>query len=294
MTDTDARSILDRIEAGYDDYSPKLRLCARYLLDHTDEIGLNSMRRVAANAGVAPNTLLRLVRNLGFDDYEHFRAPFRDRLKREVDRLPDQARWLQELARNGRHGQLFSTMAESGLSNLETLFASIEPDEIRAAADLIDGARRIYVFGRGFSAALAYYFWYVAHMGAANFILIPQHGSLPIDDLVAITADDVLVTMTFKPYRAEVVELTRHAREQGARIIAISDSRTSPIMRHADHGFVTPLHTGRFFPSLVAVSALLETLLAFVVADAEEQFVAELERVHRAREATGVYWTEEP
>lgn len=294
MTNADARSILDRMEAEYDDYSPKLRLCARYVLDHADEVGLNSMRRVAADAGVAPNTLLRLVRNLGFDDYEQFRTPFRDRLRREVERLPDQARWLQKLARSGRDGQLFSSMAESGLVNLETLFASVDPDEIRAAANLIDGARRIYVFGLGFSAALAYYFWYIAHMGAANFILIPQHGSLPIDDLVAITSEDVLVTMTFRPYRAEVVELTRHAHEQGARIIAISDSRSAPIMRHADRGFVTPLDTPKFFPSLVAVSALLETLLAFVVADAEDQFVAELERLHRARQATGVYWSEEP
>jgi len=184
-------------------------------------------------------------------------------------------------------------MAETGLANLEAVFASVDPDEIRAAADRIDGARRIYVFGLGFSSALAYYFWYIGHMGAANFILIPQHGSLPIDDLVAITADDVLVTMTFRPYRAEVVELTRYAREQGACIIAISDSRSAPIMRHADHGFVTPMETPQFFPSLVAVTALLETLLAFVVADAEDQFVAEIERLHRVRQETGVYWSEE-
>lgn len=293
MITADARSILDRIAAEYDDYSPKLKLAARYVLDHADEIGLNSMRTVAADAGVAPNTLLRLVRNLGFEDYEGFRAPFRDRLKREIDRLPDQARWLQTLARGGRHGQLFSEMAETGLANLEQLFANTDPEELRRAAELIDGARRVYVFGLGFSSALAYYFWYMAHMGTANFILIPQHGSLPIDDLVAIGPNDVLVTMTFTPYRNEVVELTRFAHRQGARIVAISDSRSAPIMRHAAHGFVTPMHTPHFFPSLVAVTALLETLLSFIVGDAEEQFVAELERLHRVRHETGVYWSEE-
>jgi len=56
MIDADARSILDRIEAEYDDYSPKLRLAARYVLDHADEVGLNSMRRVAADAGVPSAT----------------------------------------------------------------------------------------------------------------------------------------------------------------------------------------------------------------------------------------------
>lgn len=293
MVATDARHVLDRIESEYDDYSPKLKLAAGYVLDHADEIGLNSMRRVAADAGVAPNTLLRLVRNLGFDDYEQFRGLFRERLRREIDRLPDQARWLQKLARGGRHGQVFSAMAETGLANIEELFASIDPAAVRAAAERIDGARRVYVFGLGFSSALAYYFWYIAHMGTANFILIPQHGSLPIDDLVAIGPEDVLVTMTFRPYRAEVVELTRFAQRQGATIVAISDSRSSPIMRQADHGFVTPMQTPQFFPSLVAVTALLETLLAFIVGDAEEQFVAELERLHRVRQETGVYWSDD-
>ena len=293
MTATDAASILERINNEYEQYSPKLKRAAVYLLDNADEIGLNSMRRVAADAGVAPNTLLRLVRDLGFDDYEQFRTPFRERLRREIDRFPDQARWLQSLARGGRHGQLFSGMAESGLANIENLFANVDADEVHRAAERIDHARRVYVFGVGFSAALAHYFWYIAHMGAANFILVPQQGSLPIDDLVAIQSDDVLVTMTFTPYRREVVELTRYAHEQGASVIAISDSRGSPIMRYAAHGFVTPMETPQFFPSLVAVTALLETLLAFIVADAEEQVVAEIERLHRVRHETGVYWSED-
>ena len=293
MKNADAAQVLEHIESEYESYSPKLRTAARYVMDHADEVGLNSMRRVAADAGVAPNTLLRLVRDLGFEDYETFRAPFRERLRREIDRFPDQARWLQSLARGGRHGQLFSQMAESGLSNIESLFATVDPEEVRRAADVIDRARRVYVFGVGFSSALAHYFWYIAHMGAANFILVPQQGSLPIDDLVAIGPDDVLLTMTFTPYRKEVVELTRYAHEQGASIVAISDSRSAPIMRYARHAFVTPMQTPQFFPSLVAVTALLETLLAFMVADAQEQFVAEIERLHRVRHETGVYWSED-
>jgi len=293
MREPDASSILERISTQYESYSPKLKRAAVYVLDHADEIGLNSMRHVASDAGVAPNTLLRLVRDLGFADYEQFRKPFRERLRREIDRFPDQARWLQSLARGGRHGQLFSGMAESGLANIENLYANVDPEEIRRAADLIDGARRVYVFGVGFSSALAHYFWYIAHMGAANFLLVPQQGSLPIDDLVAIQSDDVLLTMTFTPYRREVVELTRYAHEQGASVIAISDSRGAPIMRYATHAFVTPMETPQFFPSLVAVTALLETLLAFIVADAEEQVVAEIERLHRVRQETGVYWSDQ-
>jgi len=293
MVEIDAGEVLRLIDSRYEQYSPKLKRAASYVLDHADEVGLNSMRQVAAAAGVAPNTLLRLVRELGFDDYEQFRAPFRERLRREIDRFPDQARWLQSLARNGRHGQLFSEMARCTFQNLESLFANVDPEEIRSAADLIDGARRVYVFGLGFSSGLAHYFWYIAHMGAANFILVPQQSSLPIDDLVAISDRDVLLTMTFTPYRKEVVELTRYAYEQGASIIAISDSRVAPIMRYARHGFVTPMSTPQFFPSLVAVIALLETLLAFTVADAEEQFVAEIDRLHRVRQETGIYWSDE-
>ena len=69
---------------------------------------------------------------------------------------------------------------------------------------------------------------------------IPMAGSLPADDLARAGKDDVLVAMTFKPFRREVVEAVEAARAQKMQIIAITDSPAAPILPGAAHRFIVP------------------------------------------------------
>ncbi|TIU87829.1 MAG: silent information regulator protein Sir2, partial [Mesorhizobium sp.] len=58
--------------------------------------------------------------------------------------------------------------------------------------------------------------------------------------------------------------------------------------------FVIPTDTPQFFPSTVALTALFETIVAFVVAEAAADAVSNIERFHKRRYELGVYWKEEP
>ena len=98
--------------------------------------------------------------------------------------------------------------------------------------------------------------------------------------------------MTSKPYRTEVVEAVRMAREQGVTVIGISDSPASPIVIGSQHAFVVAVDTPQFFPSSVSVIALLETLLSFVIASASEEIVERVEKFHERRHQLGMYWDE--
>ena len=103
---------------------------------------------------------------------------------------------------------------------------------------------------------------------------------------------DVLLAITFKPYRSEVVEAVEVAREQGVTIIGISDSPASPIIAGSEHGFVVQTDTPQFFTSVFATGAMLETLMAFVIADASEDVIANIGRFHERRHALGIYRSE--
>ena len=126
-----------------------------------------------------------------------------------------------------------------------------------------------------------------------NFHAIPRPGSTAVDDLAWADERDVLIAMTCRPYRVEVVEAVEIARAQGLCVIALSDSPASPIIRAADHGFVTAADTPQFFPSSVSTVALLETLLSFVIAVASDEIVERVERFHDRRHQLGIY-VEEP
>lgn len=284
--------VLDRLLDRLPEMSPQVRKAAHYVLDNPNEVGLSSIREMAAAAEVKPNTLVRMARSVGFAGFEDFRRPFRDSLRNGRESYPDRARWLQTIAKGGRHGRLFGQMAATSFENIEQLFSATSAGEVKAAADRMVAARTTYVLGVGAAYALAHNFAYLARMALDNVVAVPRDGSLPIDDVARAGPQDVVFAMTFTPYRTEVIDAVRSARAQGAAVIALSDSRASPIALEAEHAFAITTATPQFFPSLLAAAALLETLIAFMVADADPAVVANIDRFQRRRYELGVYWRE--
>ncbi len=289
---TDTAAVLDRLAASVDRLSPQVRKAAVYVLDHPDAIGLSSVRELARAAAVKPNTMVRMARAVGFDGFEDFRAPFRDALRAGPATFEDRAEWLQELAAGGRLGSLYADIAGAALANVERMFEATPLEEFKAIADRIVAARRSFVIGVGANYALAHNFAYLLGMAIDTVVAVPHEGNVPMDAIVRAGPDDVVVAMTFDPYRSEVVEATEAARTQGAAVVAITDSRGSPIAGGATHVIVAPSATPQFFPSTLAAAAALETLASFIVADAPKQVVSAIDRFHQRRYDLGVYWSQ--
>ena len=286
-------TILQRLAQVLPDLTPEARKAATYVLENPRDVGVSTVREIAQAANVKPNTVVRMARQVGFDGYEDFRTPFRDAIRRGAADFPDRARWLQDIRKSGDLGGLYADMVQDALRNIEETFAAISTDDLKAAAEAIWAARRVFTLGVGVNNSVARNFTYLASTGMTEFHAIPRPGSTPVDDLAWADGRDVLIAMTCKPYRTEVVKAVEIAREQGMTIIALSDSPASPILRGADHGFVVSVDTPQFFPSSIGTIALLETLLSFVVAVASEEIVERVETFHKRRHQLGMYYAED-
>ena len=281
--------VLERLLAEFDQLSAQLQLCARYIIDHPHEVGLQSMRRLSTNAEVHPNSFVRLARHLGFDGYEAMRERFRDFVRGGVGSSPDRVRWLQEMDRQGGSTAVFGSMAEACLDNTEKMFEQQSVQDLERAVEWMINARRVYVLGLGLAYPLAYNFWYVARMGFDHFILSPRHGSLPSDDIIRMDERDCLLAMTFQPYRRDTLAAVRQAKKVGAKVIGVTDSNAAALCREADLGLVSPTHTPQFFHSNSAVTALLETLCALLVVRGGDAASTAVEAFHSARWEENIY-----
>lgn len=286
-------TILDRLRAEWDALTPEAQKAARYVLEHPQDVGVSTVREIAEAAKVKPNTFVRMARQVGFEGYEDFRAPFREAIRNGTASFPDRARWLQDIRKSGDLGGLYADMAEAAMRNVEETLAGIDAERLKAAAEAIWASGQVYTLGVGVNNANARNFTYLASTGMRQFHAIPRPGSTAIDDLAWAGPDDVLIAMTCRPYRTEVIEALNIAREQGTTIIGISDSPASPVIRGADHGFVVAADTPQFFPSSVSTIVLLETLLSFVIAVASDEIVERVDKFHHRRHQLGLY-LEEP
>ena len=284
--------VLQCLTESLSSLTPELQKTAAYVLENPNEIGVSSIREIAAKARVKPNSLVRMARRIGFEGYEDFRQPFREQIRHGDYVYREQAKWLQSLISGGVPDNIYAEGAAATIANMEKLYALNKSVDLKAAADQIVNARKTYVLGVGLVNAAAENFAYLANMAIDNVVSIPQEGSVPVDGLVHADSRDVLLAMTFKPYRREVAEAVEAARTQGVRIIAVSDSPASPIFEGADYQFQISVDTPLMFISTVALSALLESLMAFVIADLDESVIASIERFHQRRYDLGIYLEE--
>ncbi|MEM7197106.1 MAG: MurR/RpiR family transcriptional regulator [Pseudomonadota bacterium] len=280
---------LQYLQDAWPNLTPQLRKAARYIMDNPHNVGVSTVRAVARAASVKPSSFVRLAHVLGYDSYKDFRTPFREALSYSHDHFPDRARWLQHSRKSGKLGVLYADMVQAALANLEETFTGIDATQLHEAALAIWQSRNVYVLGCGVNNANARNFAYLASTGMVQFYAIPNQGSVPQDDIAWADKRDILLSMTMKPYRKEVVETTKLAKAQGLGIISISDSPASPISRLADHEFHVAIDTPQFFPSSVSTMALLETLLSFVIAVSSEAIVARVEEFHKRRHDSGIY-----
>ena len=290
MNDTNVQnSVLERLSDEWGSLTPEAQKAARYVLENPHDVGVSTVREIAEAAKVKPNTFVRMARQVGFEGYEDFRAPFRDAIRNGAVTFQDRARWLQDIALQGELGGLYADMVGAALSNIQETFSGLSPDVLKAAAQDIWKSRNIYTLGVGVNNSNACNFTYLASTGMVQFHAIPRPGSTPVDDIAWADKQDVLIAITCKPYRREVVETVRIAKEQGMIVVGISDSPASPIILNADHGFVVSVDTPQFFPSSVSTIALLETLLSFVIAVASPEIPKRVEKFHQRRHELGIY-----
>ncbi|MEO1198719.1 MAG: MurR/RpiR family transcriptional regulator [Pseudomonadota bacterium] len=288
-----ADAVLKLLTERFEELSVQLQRAARFIIDNPREVGVQSMRALAGRAEVHPNTFVRLAQAIGFDGYDAMRDRFRDfMVTGGLGGFRDRARWLQGLAAKGGTAEVIAEMAKATGENLDTMWRRQNAATLDRAADAILTAPRVYIAGMGSAYSLAHQFWYVARMAFDHITPIPRHGSQPIDDLAFLTSDDVLIAMTFQPYRAETMDAARLASDVGATVVGVTCSVTSPLARYADHLLVSPTHTPQFFESHAAVTALLEGLMAVLVSRAGDDVSARIEAFHERRLEAGIY--EEP
>ncbi len=262
----DYADVKQRLEQAFPGLSPQLRLAARFVLDRPDDVALNSMRQLASIAGVHPSTMVRLARAMDFPGYVDFREPFRQRLRGDGAGYVDRARHLQARGRDADATALIGDMLAADLGNLRQSFADIGVDLLSESVAGLAAARRVYVVGLRSCYPAAFFFHYGWRMFEGKTVLLDGRGGTFADELRAIGEGDAMLAISFRPYTREVVRAVSHAKDRGARILAITDSAVSPLARRADWPLIVSTDSPSFFHSVVPALAVVQALIALLAA----------------------------
>ena len=252
------------------------------------------MRQFAAKAEVHPSTMVRLAKVLGMDGYMAFQVPFQTRLRTRPEEYYSQnARSIQARASSSMDVML-SEMVAMEHANLDSIVNDVGFDVLCACAEQIKQARHVFVGGVRSCYPAAFYFQYACRMFENNVTLLDGRGGTFADDLRAVSEDDVLIAISFAPYSRAVVRSVEYATSRGAKVIALTDSSVSPLLKIDS---VVPLivrtSSPSFFNSVVPAMSVMQALVLLLLADGGDDALTELSNSESQLSAFGAYWYED-
>ncbi len=254
------------IARQFDDLSPRLKQVATYVLDNPNDMALETLAVIADRCEVQPSTVFRFAKAFGFSGASQMQRLFRHEIM-SVAPSPSYSERIRQFQKSLKTIDRLSPQsvmlefADSNIIGLEHLKEAVRKEDLERSIDLIHRAHTVYLAGvrRAFPVAsyLAYAF---SHVEKRAFLLDGVAG-MTAEQSWMLSVDDLVIATSFRPYADETASVVERAAENGAGVIAITDSRLSPIARSASVFFEIKDAEVRQFRSLTASLCLAQTLI---------------------------------
>jgi DNA-binding MurR/RpiR family transcriptional regulator len=265
------------------------------------------MRRQAQTLGVAPATMLRLARAVGFSSYEDFRQPFQQALAGQATPgLRDRAAALQAAAGEPAAAG-HDVLTDYQVQAMSSVCALNPPSAFDAAVQTLLEARQVGFLGTRSAFGIAFQMRYAYQLVRRNSVLIDGLGGAPAEQADNLGTGDALIVISQAPYPTATVQLARQAVQRGVALIALTDDPLSPLAVDARHTlrFAPPDREGvrarparqgpgSFFHTTAGLLGLAEHLIARLTARGGEEVLNRLTEVEQRLLNDNVYWSSAP
>ena len=275
--------LVERFEA----MPPQLKVAARFVLDHPEDVALMSMREQANQAGVSHSTMMRLARWLGLEGYEDMRDLYARALRKQSSGRPLALAGNQD--GDGGYSTV-GTVADLLAAQVASLGEYVSAAQFIAAADVLAGGRNLYSLGLRAEYAVAYHFAQTLSLLGNRVVHLDAAGGTGVDMLSAAGQGDAVLAIGLQPYARSTVEMAQIAAQRGVSVVAITDSRVSPLARLARESIVVTASSQSFFQSMVPAMAAAEILAALVAAGSGANVEAAVKDVQKLLATLEVYW----
>jgi len=231
-------ALLERIGTEFAYLSKQLKTIARYVEHHHDVIGLEKIENVARRCSVQPSSVVRFAKHFGFNGYRDFKAVFRDGVTQTSAPSPvyqHRIRSLQDATPQLlRSADVTHAFLDDALAGIKELQRDLNGSALDDAVALMAASPTLWVTGARRTFPVAAYLGYALQHTNKPIQLLTHLGAMPEGQLRGLHANDVMLAISFAPYAEETLTAAQIAVTRGARLIAITDSRMSPLAQEAE------------------------------------------------------------
>lgn len=207
-----------------------------YILKNSEKTSRMTIYELAEATFASPSTIIRLCRNVGYAGYKEF---IKELIYEEAVRSNYKKQQISDVTGTEDIGEIIYKVTHKNIRTLEQAEKLIDENTIKKCVNQLFASERIVLFGIGASLL-------VAKDGQLKFTRINKMAFVSEDWhtqlLMAknMSEQDVAVVISYSGETQEMVTCSQVAKENGATVISITNTNTSPVNQIADIALYIP------------------------------------------------------
>ncbi|WP_408011457.1 MurR/RpiR family transcriptional regulator [Pseudalkalibacillus sp. A8] len=209
-----------------------LKKVADHLLSEPMIFAIHPAKKVGSIIGVSETMVIRFCHTIGYSGYSDLQQEVRKHLLdlKQTNEIYDE---------DIRETNSFSKSMSTDIAHIRNNMEHLEIEKMEQVVDTIINSERVVVAGYYHSFSYAHWMYFNLNYTLGNAVLYRPENDAGLLDLLPEKA--CIVIFSFYRYALDTIRLAEEAKSKGIKVVAITDSRVSPIVEFAD--LVIPINS---------------------------------------------------
>lgn len=281
-----SRDLIHSITQQMPGFSKGQKLIAQYILAHYDKAAFMTAAKLGMTVGVSESTVVRFASELGFDGYPQLQRALQELIRNRLTSVQRMEVTSDQLG----DGNILHKVLNLDIEKIRRTMEKASVEDFEQAVDAIVNAKNIYILGVRSASALSGFMSFYFNQIFENVRPInTTSASEMFEQIMRIKEGDVFIGITFPRYSQRTTNAAKFAKENGAKVIAITDSDLSPIAEAADHLLLARSDMASFVDSLVAPLSMINALIVAIGIRKKDEISSTYERLEQIWDEYNVY-----
>lgn len=245
---------IERVNQNRDKLTKLEERLASYIASNSEKVIYDTIKSLSKVTNTGDATIIRLCKKLGFSGFSQLKIF-----------LAQQSMVSSKSEKKKNYSDISEELLINSIKKTRNL---INQNELDSAIDLLMNARRVYIFGMGHSGESARDYektW--LRIGFIAHAEVDPHIQIQISTLLG--KGDVVVGLSLSGHTKDTYDSLKLAKDNGAKIITISNELMSPISKLGDARLQTAV--GEFFNIGSVAGQISQLYLCDVIARGYEE-----------------------
>ena len=247
--------LMSKIQSGMSEFSKGQRSIARYIIEHYDKAAFMTASKLGATVGVSESTVVRFATELGYGGYPHLQKALQEMIRNKLTAVQ-----RMEVT-NDRMGNrdVLRAVLNSDIEKIRLTLDELDQETFNTVVEEILNAKHLGVRS---SYALSSFIGFYFNLMFDNVRLVhTTSASEAFEQILRVGEGDVVLGISFPRYSRRTLQALEYARDSGATVIALTDSRLSPLSQTAHYTLIAKSDMASFVDSLVAPLSVINALI---------------------------------